>query len=79
MVDLLEVLRIVTSRLDLAGVPYLVSGSLALGYYAQPRMTRDIDVVVELDHAGIQKVVAALISRWASTLGIARQLEALKP
>jgi len=59
MADLLEVLRIVTSRLDLAGVPYMVSGSLALGYYAQPRMTRDIDVVVELDLAGIQKVVAA--------------------
>jgi hypothetical protein len=59
MADLLDVLRIVTSRLDLAGVPYMVSGSLALGYYAQPRMTRDIDVVVELDHAGIQKVVAA--------------------
>ena len=59
MADLLDVLRIVTSRLELAGVPYMVSGSLALGYYAQPRMTRDIDVVVELDYAGAQKVVAA--------------------
>ena len=59
MADLLEVLRIVTSRLDLAGVPYMVSGSLALGYYAQPRMTRDIDVVVELDDTGVQRVVAA--------------------
>ena len=59
MADLLDVLRIVTSRLELSGVPYMVSGSLALGYYAQPRMTRDIDVVVELDHAGIQKVVEA--------------------
>ena len=59
MADLLDVLRLVTSRLDLAGIPYMVSGSLALGYYAQPRMTRDIDVVVELDDAGVQKVVAA--------------------
>ena len=59
MADLLDVLRIVTTRLDLAGVPYMVSGSLALGYYAQPRMTRDIDVVVELDPAGVQKLVAA--------------------
>ena len=59
MADLLDVLRIVTSRLELSGVPYMVSGSLALGYYAQPRMTRDIDVVVELDHAGIQPVVQA--------------------
>lgn len=59
MADLLDVLGIVTSRLDLAGVPYMVSGSLALGYYAQPRMTRDIDLVVELDQAGIKKIVAA--------------------
>ena len=59
MADLLDVLRIVTSRLELAGVPYMVSGSLALGYYAQPRMTRDIDVVVELEHEGIQRLVAA--------------------
>jgi hypothetical protein len=59
MADLLGVLRIVTSRLELSGIPYMVSGSLALGYYAQPRMTRDIDVVVELDHTQIQKVVEA--------------------
>jgi hypothetical protein len=59
MADLLDVLRIVTSRLELSGVPYMVSGSLALGYYAQPRMTRDIDVVVELEHQGIHKFVAA--------------------
>ena len=79
MADLLDVLRIVTTRLDLAGVPYMVSGSLALGYYAQPRMTRDIDVVVELDHAGIQKIVAAMISRCATTPGVAHELGALKP
>ena len=48
MADLLEVLHLVTARLDAAAVPYMVSGSLALGYYAQPRMTRDIDIVVEL-------------------------------
>ncbi|MFO7692297.1 MAG: hypothetical protein R6V57_04335 [Vicinamibacterales bacterium] len=62
MADLLDVLRIVTSRLELAGVPYMVSGSLALGYYAQPRMTRDIDVVVELDDEGVHRVVAAFAS-----------------
>jgi hypothetical protein len=59
MPDLLDVLRTVTMRLDRAGVPYMVSGSIALGYYAQPRMTRDIDLVVELDQAGVKKVVAA--------------------
>jgi len=59
MTDLLGVLRTVTARLEQAGVPYMVSGSLALGYYAEPRMTRDIDIVVELDESSILKIVSA--------------------
>jgi hypothetical protein len=43
----LQVLRIVTGRLDAAAVPYMVTGSMALNYYAVPRMTRDIDIVVD--------------------------------
>jgi hypothetical protein len=38
----------VTRRLDAAGIPYMVTGSMALNYYAVPRMTRDIDLVAEL-------------------------------
>jgi hypothetical protein len=59
MAELLDVLCLVTARLDTVGVPYMVTGSLALGYYAQPRMTRDIDIVVELEHADIAALVAA--------------------
>ena len=44
----LQVLAIVTGRLDSAGLPYMLTGSMALNYYAVPRMTRDIDLVVEL-------------------------------
>ncbi|HUF93735.1 MAG TPA: hypothetical protein VMR23_15270 [Candidatus Limnocylindria bacterium] len=44
----IEVLRIVTERLDAAGMPYMVTGSMALGLYAVPRMTRGIDLVVAL-------------------------------
>ncbi len=46
--DQLAVLQFVAVRLDRIGVPYMVSGSTAMNYYAQPRMTRDIDIVVEL-------------------------------
>jgi hypothetical protein len=49
MSDELEVLKIVCRRLGDAGVPYMLSGSMALNLYAQPRMTRDIDIVVHLD------------------------------
>jgi len=43
----LEVLSDVVARLDRAGIPYMLTGSIALSYYAQPRMTRDIDLVVQ--------------------------------
>lgn len=44
----MEVLKSVAKRLDEAGIPYMVSGSVAMNFYAQPRMTRDIDIIVEL-------------------------------
>jgi len=57
----LEVLQDATERLERAGIQYMLTGSIALSYYAQPRMTRDIDLVVEL--AGREaKPVAALFA-----------------
>jgi len=54
------VLSLVAARLDAAGIAYMLSGSVAMGYYAQPRMTRDIDIVVELGHAQADALVATL-------------------
>lgn len=48
MTDELDVLRIIGERLDAAGVPFMLTGSFALGYYGKPRMTRDLDFVVTL-------------------------------
>ncbi len=48
MTDELEVLRLVTERLDAAGFAYMLSGSVAMNFYAQPRMTRDVDIVAEI-------------------------------
>jgi hypothetical protein len=42
----LETLRDITRRLEAAGIDYMLTGSMALNCYAQPRMTRDIDLVV---------------------------------
>jgi hypothetical protein len=42
MTDQLQVLTHVTAALDTAGVPYMVTDSVAAGYYGQPRMTRDV-------------------------------------
>lgn len=37
------------ARLDGAAIPYMLSGSTAVGVYATPRMTRDLDIVVALE------------------------------
>jgi len=52
----LDVLAIVTERLESAQMSYMVTGSMAANYYAVPRMTRDIDIVVELSIADIDQL-----------------------
>jgi hypothetical protein len=44
MHDELSVLKLVTGRLGAAGLSYMVTGSVALSLYAEPRMTR-LDLV----------------------------------
>jgi len=51
------VLRTVAERLDGAHIPYMLTGSMALNYYAVPRMTRDIDLVVELGPGDADRLV----------------------
>ena len=48
MSEQLEVLKLVAERLEQASIAYMISGSIALSYYAEPRLTRDIDIIVEL-------------------------------
>lgn len=54
--DELDVLRDVSQRLSSAGVNFMVTGSVAMNYYVQPRMTRDIDLVVALTPADAGKI-----------------------
>ncbi len=56
MTEELDVLRTVVERLEAAGIPYMLTGSMAANYYAVPRMTRDIDLVVELSAANADRV-----------------------
>lgn len=59
MLSELEVLKDVCFRLETARIPYMLTGSMAMNYYAQPRMTRDIDIVVALDETNAGKLVAS--------------------
>lgn len=53
----IDIVRDVSARLERAGIEYMLTGSMAMNYYAQPRMTRDIDVVVALTRADAPRVV----------------------
>jgi len=53
-------LRGVVEILDDAGVPYMLTGSLASAYYAIPRATQDLDVVIATEEVGINHVFQGL-------------------
>jgi hypothetical protein len=53
-------LRQVIETLEQAGVPYMLTGSLASAYYAVPRATQDLDVVIATEEAGVDHVVQGL-------------------
>lgn len=48
MSEELDVLKIISERLEADRIPFMLTGSFALGYYGKPRMTRDLDFVVAL-------------------------------
>jgi hypothetical protein len=58
MTEEIEVLKQVTQRLNDANIHYIISGSIAANYYTQPRMTRDIDIVIDLNLRDIDKFIA---------------------
>jgi hypothetical protein len=58
----IDIVRDVSTRLDGASFAYMLTGSMAMNYYAQPRMTRDIDVVVALAPADAQRIFDLFIS-----------------
>lgn len=61
MIDELEVLRIVIKRLESAGIRYMITGSIATNFYSTPRMTRDIDMVIELEVKETEKFLSLFI------------------
>ena len=45
---ILKLLKQVTQSLNENKIPYMLSGSVAMNIYTIPRMTRDIDIVINL-------------------------------
>ncbi|RLD84285.1 MAG: hypothetical protein DRJ10_01625 [Bacteroidetes bacterium] len=45
---ILNLLKRITKSLEIKNIPYMLSGSIALNNYTVPRMTMDIDIIIEL-------------------------------
>ena len=54
MSDELKVLKIVVERLNKEQINYMLTGSMAYNFYTKPRMTRDIDIILQLKESDIQ-------------------------
>ena len=54
----IDVVRDISRKFERAGIAYMLTGSMAMNYYAQPRMTRDIDVVVALQPGDVETVMS---------------------
>ncbi|MCA1638320.1 MAG: hypothetical protein LC768_08305 [Acidobacteria bacterium] len=52
-----EVLLDFTNRLERLGIAYMLTGSMAMAHYAQPRMTADLDVVIELNLSETDEII----------------------
>jgi len=54
----IDIVRDISRRFEQAGIAYMLTGSMAMNYYAQPRMTRDIDVVIAIGPEDVGRVAA---------------------
>lgn len=57
MISEADVIKDVARRLDSAGIRYMFTGSIAANFYTVPRMTRDIDIVIELIETDMERVI----------------------
>src|SRR5213592_1914497 len=54
----IDIVRDISHRFEQAGIPYMLTGSMAMNYYAQPRMTRDIDVVAAIGLTDVDRLAS---------------------
>ncbi len=54
-----DLIRLFITPLNGLGVPYMVTGAVAAIVYGEPRLTRDIDVVIALTPADAPRLAAA--------------------
>jgi hypothetical protein len=68
----IDIIRDVSARLERENIAYMLTGSMAMNYYAQPRMTRDIDIVVALVPKDAETIAKLFISDYYVALDAVR-------
>ena len=54
----IDIVRDISQRFEQARIPYMLTGSMAMNYYAQPRMTRAIDIVIAITPEDVGRISA---------------------
>ncbi len=67
LVSEIDILLELNKILRESSITYMLTGSFAMNYYAEPRMTRDIDIVIELDDNNRKQLYDALVGDYYIT------------
>jgi len=59
-VNLADLVAAAIESLNAAGVPFMITGSLASSFYGAPRATNDLDVVIDPNQTTLRRLVEAL-------------------
>jgi hypothetical protein len=59
-VSLFHTLADVVGRLDDAGIPHMVAGSVASTYHGEPRTTQDVDIIINPSPEALQRFIDGL-------------------
>lgn len=57
MNEQLELVKQIAARLHKSKIPYMLTGSMAQAVYSTPRMTRDIDIIIEISLTDVDQFV----------------------
>lgn len=54
----------IATLLKAAGIPFMISGSLASSFYGEPRATNDFDLVIDPDATRLDRFLNSLPPQW---------------
>jgi len=51
-----EIFLEVIDILNNSNIPYMITGALAVSYYGMPRLTHDLDIIIQIDSGDVDKI-----------------------